>query len=123
MIQLVKPPKSLLRPVGRAIGDFGLIREGDRILLGVSGGKDSLSLLHLLLHLRSYAPIDYQVGAITVDPMIDGFDPSPLKGYMAALGVDYHYESHPIQEQAKDRMKKDSFCSFCSRIKPPIRTV
>ena len=48
----IKPPKSLLRHVGRAIHDFDMIRAGDRILLGVSGGKDSLSLLHILQHLR-----------------------------------------------------------------------
>ena len=48
----VRPPRSILRAVGRAIADFGLIEEGDRILLGLSGGKDSLGLLHVLLHRR-----------------------------------------------------------------------
>ncbi len=102
------------------MGDYAMIREGDRILLGVSGGKDSLSLLQVLLHFRRYAPVRYQVGAVTVDPMIEGFDPSPLKGYMGALGVEYHYERHPIQEQAEAKMKKDSFCAFCARIKRGI---
>ncbi len=120
MIQLLKPPKSLLRPVGRAIGDYEMIREGDRILLGVSGGKDSLSMLRVLLHLRRYAPVSYQVGAITVDPMIEGFDPSVLRPYMGELGVDYHYEREPIQDLAAAKMKKDSFCAFCARIKRGI---
>ena len=56
------PPKSILRLAGRAIGDFDMIREGDRVLVGVSGGKDSLSLLHLLLHLATYAPVRFEVG-------------------------------------------------------------
>lgn len=59
-----KPPKSVLRKIGRAIVDYAMIREGDRILLGVSGGKDSLSLLHLLRHFRSYAPVRFELGAM-----------------------------------------------------------
>ncbi|MDX5332527.1 MAG: tRNA 2-thiocytidine biosynthesis protein TtcA, partial [Gammaproteobacteria bacterium] len=87
MITPVTPPKSLLRQVGRAIGDYGLIRDGDRVLLGLSGGKDSLSLLHLLLHFQRRAPIRFAVGAVTVDPQSDSFDPSVLIPYMEALGV------------------------------------
>jgi tRNA 2-thiocytidine biosynthesis protein TtcA len=59
----IKPPKSLLRQVGRAIADFDMIRDGDRILLGVSGGKDSLSLLQILQHLRTYAPVRFELAA------------------------------------------------------------
>ncbi len=120
MCKPASPPKSLLRPVGRAIGHYAMIREGDRILLGLSGGKDSLSLLQVLLHLRRHAPVRFHVGAITVDPQIAGFEPSVLKGYMAALGVDYFFESQPIMAQAEAQMKKDSFCSFCARIKRGI---
>jgi tRNA 2-thiocytidine biosynthesis protein TtcA len=113
----VIPPKALMRPVGRAIVDYDMIREGDRILLGVSGGKDSLSLLHILKHLSSYAPVKFELAALTVDPEVEGFDPSTLKQYMAELGVPYFYEEYPIEEQAQKSMKKDSFCSFCSRMK------
>lgn len=112
-----KPPKALLRPVGRAIGDYAMIRDGDRILVAVSGGKDSLSLLQVLLHLQRYAPVRFQVGAITVDPLIEGFDPSHLVPYMKALGVDYHYVSQPIMEQATEHMHGDSFCAWCARMK------
>ena len=116
----LKPPKRLMRHVGRAIADFKMINEGDRILLGVSGGKDSLSLLLILHHLSQYAPVKFHLGAITVDPMIEGFDPSPLKGYLAELGIPYFYQQQAILEQAEDSMDGDSFCSFCSRMKRGI---
>ena len=103
----VKPPKSLLRLVGRAIVDYGMIRDGDRILLGVSGGKDSLSLLHLLRHLQSYAPVRFELAVLTVDPEVPGFDPQSLKDYYDALGVPWHYEQQPILEQAKRHMDGD----------------
>jgi tRNA(Ile)-lysidine synthase TilS/MesJ len=115
-----KPPKSLLRKVGRAIADYSMIREGDRILLGVSGGKDSLSLLQILAHLRTYAPIKFELGVITVDPEVEGFDPSNLKTYYQSLGVPYYYQQQPIMEDAKLSMDGDSFCAFCSRMKRGI---
>lgn len=111
------PPKSLMRPVGRAINDFDMIRDGDRLLVGVSGGKDSLSLLHILLHLQTYAPVRFELAAMTVDPQVEGFDPFVLKAYMANLGVPYFYQPSAIEERAKEQMGKDSFCAFCSRIK------
>jgi tRNA 2-thiocytidine biosynthesis protein TtcA len=113
-------PKSLLRPVGRAIADFEMIREGDRILVGLSGGKDSLTLLHTLLHLQRCAPVRFEVAALTVDPMVDGFEPARLKPYLAELGVAWFFEAQPIMELAKERMGKPSYCAFCSRIKRGI---
>lgn len=120
MTHYTKPPKSLLRKVGKAITDFDMIREGDRILLGVSGGKDSLSLLQILSHLRSYAPVRFDLGVITVDPEVEGFDPTPLKGYYNALGVPWHYAEQPIMAQAEKSMQGDSFCAYCSRMKRGI---
>lgn len=117
---LVKPPKSLLRCVGKAIADYEMIKHQDRILVGVSGGKDSLSLLHILAHLQRYAPIHFDVAAITVDPEIEGFDPSVLKAYMAELGIPYFYQEQAIMEQAQQSMKGDSFCAYCSRMKRGI---
>ena len=117
---LVKPPKSLLRHVGRAVADFRMIREGDRILLGVSGGKDSLSLLQVLRHLQGHAPVRYELGVLTIDPEVPGFDPEPLTDYYAALGVPWFYERQPILEQAKERMDGDSFCAYCARMKRGI---
>jgi tRNA(Ile)-lysidine synthase TilS/MesJ len=94
-----------------------MIQEGDRVLLGLSGGKDSLALLMVLKHLQRHAPISFELGACTVDPEIPGFDPSPLKDYLAALDVPYFYESQSIMAQAEASMQGDSFCSFCSRMK------
>ena len=119
-IQPVKPPKSLLRKVGRAIADYGMIRDGDRILLGVSGGKDSLTLLQILNHLRSYAPVRFDLGVITVDPEVEGFDPSSLTAWYDALGLPWYYRQQPIMEEAKSRMDGDSFCAYCARMKRGI---
>jgi tRNA(Ile)-lysidine synthase TilS/MesJ len=116
----VKPPKSLLRAVGRAIGDFQMIREGDRILLGVSGGKDSLSLLHILLHLRTYAPVRFELGVVTVDPQVPGFQPASLKDDYQNLRLPWFFERQPILEQAKGHMDGDSFCAYCARMKRGI---
>ena len=109
-----------MRPIGQAVSEFKMINEGDRILLGLSGGKDSLTLLHALRHLQRHAPIKFSIAAITVDPEIEGFDPSRLKNYLAELEVPYFYESHDITKQAEEQMKNDSFCSFCSRMKRGI---
>jgi tRNA 2-thiocytidine biosynthesis protein TtcA len=112
-----RPPKKLLHPVGKAIADFSMIRNGDRILLGLSGGKDSLSLLHVLMHFQRHAPIDFEIAAVTINPLSEDFDPSPLIGYLKSLNVDYHFVSEPIIELAEKHMKKDSFCAFCSRMR------
>ncbi|MDH5180758.1 MAG: tRNA 2-thiocytidine biosynthesis protein TtcA [Gammaproteobacteria bacterium] len=116
----IKPPKTLMRQIGRALIDYDMIRDGDRLLLGLSGGKDSLSLLHILRHLQSYAPVKFKLGAMTVDPQVEGFNPGFLKSYLAELDIPYFYESQPIAKQAEEQMKNDSFCSFCSRMKRGI---
>ena len=116
----MKPPKSLLRHVGRAIHDFDMIRASDRILLGVSGGKDSLSLLHILRHLRRHAPVSFELGVITVDPEVEGFDLAPLGSYLEDLGVPWFLERQPLLERAHEHMQGDSYCSWCARMKRGI---
>ncbi|CAI5724722.1 unnamed protein product [Hyaloperonospora brassicae] len=111
------PPKKLVRWVGQAMMQWNMIHEGDRLLLGVSGGKDSLSLLHVLLHFQKRAPIRFELACATVDPQTPSFDPSPLKAYMRALGVPYYYLSENIIERAMCEMNGDSLCSYCSRMK------
>ncbi|HIB83203.1 MAG TPA: tRNA 2-thiocytidine biosynthesis protein TtcA, partial [Chromatiaceae bacterium] len=114
---MVKAPKSLLRLVGRSLHEYRMIRDGDRILLGVSGGKDSLSLFHVLQHFQRHAPINFSLAVATVNPQVAGFDPSPLKAYFAAQNTPYHFINQALVEQANQSMQGDSFCSFCSRMK------
>lgn len=113
----IKPPKKLLHLAGKAIADFQMIKQDDRILIAISGGKDSLSLLHTLMHFKRHAPIDFSLGVITIDPQSDDFDPSPLKDYMASLNMEYHFISEPIITLASKHMQKQSFCAFCSRMR------
>jgi tRNA(Ile)-lysidine synthase TilS/MesJ len=106
--------------VGAAILDYRMIRSGDRLLLGLSGGKDSLSLLHTLLHLQAKAPVKFELGAATVDPGIEGFDPAYLQDYVPALGLPYFYRRQQIVDRALKTMHGDSFCAYCSRMRRGI---
>lgn len=118
----IRPSRPILGASGRAIGDFRMIRDGDRLLLGLSGGKDSLTLLHTLHHLQRVAPVKFSFMAATVDPQSPEFDPRPLAPYLAALGVDFVIESQPIVESAQKTLTRDtdSFCAYCSRMRRGI---
>ncbi|OMJ82068.1 hypothetical protein SteCoe_17341 [Stentor coeruleus] len=116
-----KIPKKLLKKVFAAISEFNMIQENDRILVCISGGKDSLTMLHILRHVQKVSPKKFQIGVATVDPQTPEYDPSPLKDYMSYLGVPYFYESHGIVTLAAEKMKKKlSLCAFCSRMKRGI---
>ncbi len=117
MIPRVVLPKLLLKPVGRAMSDFGMIKEGDKVLLAVSGGKDSLSLFHILRHFKRHAPIKFDLGVVTIDPQVEGFNPQALEDFFIKFDTPYFFEEFPIMEQAKEKMHGDSYCSFCARIK------
>lgn len=116
----IKPPKAIMKPVGRAMAQFKMLRDGDRVMLGLSGGKDSMTLLVILKHLQRHAPVKFDLAACTIDPEIPGFDPSPLKEWCAKMDVPYFYESKDIVSLAEQRMKGNSFCSFCARQKRGI---
>jgi len=113
----IKPPKAILKPVGRAIAQYKMLKDGDRVLLGLSGGKDSMALLVVLKHLQRHAPIQFDLAACTIDPEIPGFDPSPLKDWCQKMEVPYFYESEDLVALAEAHMKGNSFCSFCARQK------
>jgi tRNA 2-thiocytidine biosynthesis protein TtcA len=113
----ITPPKSLQRLTGRAVADYGMIKDGDRILLGLSGGKDSLSLLHILIRLQRHAPVSFKLGVVTIDPQSDNFDPSPLKPYIGSLNLDYFFISEPIVSLADEHMRGDSYCAWCARMR------
>jgi len=115
-----KVPHALLRQAGRAIAEFDMIQAQDRVLVAVSGGKDSLSLLHVLLTLKARSPVRFTLGAATVDPGIEGFDPSPLKTYLPSLGVEYFYERQAIADRARHNMRGQSFCAYCARMRRGI---
>ena len=112
-----EPSRALLRTAGRALGEFQMVRPGDRILLGLSGGKDSLTLLHLLRALQHRLPVPFELAAATIDPCIEGYDPSFLEDYVRTLGISYHYVRQPIIERAQKTMRNDSFCAYCARMR------
>lgn len=115
--QRPRPPEPVVRAAARAIASFGMIHPGDRVLLALSGGKDSLSLLHVLLALQARSPDLFSLAAATVDPGIESYDPSFLKDYVRALGVPLFYVRQGIVERAKRTMRGDSFCSYCARMR------
>ncbi|KAA0159692.1 hypothetical protein FNF28_05752 [Cafeteria roenbergensis] len=117
--RFLDPPARLLSRVRHTVLKYRMIWPGDRVVLGLSGGKDSLSCLHLLAALRKVLPFDFELHCCTIDPQSPGFDPTPLIGYCSALGVPYHLESDDIIGAAGRCMDKkhQSICAFCSRMK------
>jgi hypothetical protein len=117
----VKPPPKMMRLITQAVMQWEMINEGDKILLGLSGGKDSLSLLHCLLELKRKLPVQFEVEVCTIDPMTPSFDPSPLIPYVESLGLKYHYIRDDIVSRAsrsgKDGKMVSSLCAFCARMK------
>lgn len=115
------PPKNIWKPTMEAIDEFTMIRDGDKVMVCLSGGKDSLSLLHTLRQYQFYARtkgINFTLGAATVDPGSTAYDPKPLIPYLASLGVHYMYEEQSILDQAANLENGcTSVCSFCSRMK------
>jgi len=114
-----KPPQKLVRLITKAIIEWKMIEPGDRLLLGLSGGKDSLTLLHCLKELQRRCPPSrmWSFAAATVDPGTSAFNPRPLIPYLKALGVEYHFLESGIFKMADSHMQGDSICAFCSRMK------
>ncbi len=110
--------KTLLRRVGRAIEDFNLIADGDRILCAMSGGKDSYAMLEILDQLRRRAPVRFELVAVTVDQGYRGFQADVLERYFQEKGYRYHIERTNIAEVIDDTMPLgDTHCSMCARLR------
>jgi tRNA 2-thiocytidine biosynthesis protein TtcA len=104
--------------VGRAIGDFGLIEPEDRILVGVSGGKDSWALLHLLRQLQRKAPVRFELVALNIDQGFAGFRADLVEEYLAHEGYRYEMRSARINLTVKEKIQPgDTFCSLCARLR------
>ena len=110
--------KNLIRQVGRAIGDFDLVQEGDRILVALSGGKDSWSLLLALRELRRRAPVTYEIGAVTIHPGSNVFSCDLLTERLALEGIPYKIVHGNLTEIINDNLTHGTNpCSFCSRLR------
>ena len=109
--------RRIRRFVGRAIGDFGLIAEGDRVLVALSGGKDSWTLLRVLELLRRRAPVRFSLVAVTVHPGFPGFSTDGIEAFLRE-GYDYRIVPAPIHGLLLDKLAPDDIpCSLCARIK------
>lgn len=116
--KFASPPPKLLGLVAKAVSEWQMIQPGDRVLLGLSGGKDSLAMLHLLKALqRRYPPGTFELACCTIDPGTEAFNPRPLIAYVESLGVKYFYNEERIMDMAADHMSGDSICAFCARMK------
>lgn len=110
--------KRIQKDVGRAIADFGLIEEGDRIAVGISGGKDSYTLLEVLEALRKKAPVRFELIAINVDPGFSGYRKDLIAAYLHRQGFRYHMETTRSDEIIEENLRPGtSYCAFCSRLR------
>ena len=117
--QFPEIPHKIMKLVVQASKEWGMINPGDRLLLGLSGGKDSLCLLHVLLQIQKRAPFKFEIACCTVEPGAgEAFDPAPLIPYVKSLGLEYHFEKTDIFESARETLPNAaSYCSFCARMK------
>ena len=113
--------KRLLNGIGRAVHDFGLIEKGDRILVAVSGGKDSLSLLSLLMRLRERSPVPFTLVAVNVDQGQPGFPADKLALWFEKLGVEHKIVRQDTYSIVKRLTRPGkTFCAVCSRLRRGI---
>jgi tRNA 2-thiocytidine biosynthesis protein TtcA len=109
---------SLARELGRCIGDFDLITEGDRIMVCLSGGKDSYTLLHLLERARKKAPIRFSLVAVHLDQGHPGYDGTPLERWLQERGYDYRILREDTYSIVTEHVPEGkTYCSLCSRLR------
>ncbi len=110
--------KRIIRATAQAILDFGLVVEGDRILVGCSGGKDSYTLLHVLMRLRERAPIDFDLVAVNLDQGQPGFPAEVVEGHFKAVGVPYRMVRRELWSEVQRLVPPGkTACSVCSRLR------
>jgi tRNA 2-thiocytidine biosynthesis protein TtcA len=110
--------RDLTRQVGRCIGDFELIAEGDRVMVCLSGGKDSYTMLHLLELLRRRSPVRFELVAVHLDQGHPGYDGAPLARWLEARGTDHRIVREDTYSIVKEKVPEDStYCSLCSRLR------
>lgn len=116
-----KDYKDILHNVGTLIAEYSLVEQGDRIMVAVSGGKDSHALLHILLDLQAKAPIDFSIIAYTLDQKQPGFDASQLVAYYEEIGVEYVLGERDTYSVVTEKIPAgQTFCSLCSRLRRGI---